>query len=68
MDSNGELIYHPRHALVNSGIIENRQKHWLNIRMDPMKQKSGKSRCSASVRDGGIHRMEDHSCDRERRT
>ena len=22
MDSNGELIYHPRHALVNSGIIE----------------------------------------------
>lgn len=22
MDSNGELIYHPRHALINSGIIE----------------------------------------------
>ena len=53
MDSNGELIYHPRHALVNSGIIEKPPETLAEYQDGSYETEIGKQQVFCSVKTVG---------------
>ena len=53
MDSNGELIYHPRHALVNSGIIEKPPETLAEYQDGSYETEIGKEQVFCSVKTVG---------------